>query len=931
MPRLIQPSFAKGELSPALFGRVDTEAYQVGLRQAKNVISHPFGGMSSRGGTQFLSPVKDHTKDVRLIPFQFKTTDQYVIEMGDLYMRFIRNDGHVLEADDTITGATQADPVVVTVSNSYSNGDEIFIDDVVGMTELNTKRFIVQNVTGSTVELTDQVTGVDIDGTAFTAYSSGGTSARVFTLVTPYLEADLFDITYVQSADVMTLCHKDHAIRELNRLANDDWTLTEPTFAPTLDDPTAVVVTVDTSGSETQSYKVTAIDRDTGEESLPGVNMASLTITNATQADPVVITTSASHNLITGDEVQIGGIVGMTELNGRRFFITEVDADEFELDDEDGTGYTAYTSDGVARTTFVRITNGADPVDNTVSWTAVSGANRYAVYRQQNGLWGLIGETVTNSFKDDNIAPDTGNSFPEGTNPFEGDNNPGAVTFYQQRRVFGGSTEFPDTSWFSKTGLINNFGTTTPSVSDDAITASLTSREVNEIRQYVPGSDLLTFTSGGEWRINGGPDTVLAPETIQQKPQTYWGTSFRPPLTVGNTVIYTTAESNGVRSIGFELASDSYTGSDMLLLAEHLLEDDTIKDWAYVRDPESRIYVVLASGKALSFTFDDEQQVTAWTRWDTDGKYKSVASLRGGGPENEGSVYFVVERLINSNTVEYIEVYRQLFFDDVRDCRFSDSFLSLDTPLAIESISLTDPVVVTITGHGFSDTDLIDIADIEWVPDVDDDFNTTQPNQLNDLRFKVANKTANTFELTDEMDVNIDGTAFNAYIAEGTVRKAVTTVSGLEHLEGEAVVILSDGNVVTSHTVTDAAITLARPASRVHVGLRYLADIETLDIEVPGGTTVQGQLKRVPEVTIRFRRSRGLLIGPDSDNLDEMKQREFELYGEPTRLLTGDKTIDIPPSWNKTGRIFLRQKDPLPMTILAIIPILQIGDDQDTD
>ena len=78
-------------------------------------------------------------------------------------------------------------------------------------------------------------------------------------------------------------------------------------------------------------------------------------------------------------------------------------------------------------------------------------------------------------------------------------------------------------------------------------------------------------------------------------------------------------------------------------------------------------------------------------------------------------------------------------------------------------------------------------------------------------------------------------------------------------------------------------------------------------------------------MTIRFKASRGLLIGPSSDDLVEMAQREFENLGEPTRLLTGDKEIDLLPSWNSDGRLFLRQNNPLPMTILAIIPDIRVG------
>lgn len=71
-----------------------------------------------------------------------------------------------------------------------------------------------------------------------------------------------------------------------------------------------------------------------------------LAISNITQANPAVVTTSTSHGLSTADEVHIDNVVGMVEVNDRNFAITIVDADEFSLDGEDSTGHTAYTSGG---------------------------------------------------------------------------------------------------------------------------------------------------------------------------------------------------------------------------------------------------------------------------------------------------------------------------------------------------------------------------------------------------------------------------------------------------------------------------------------------------------------------------------------------------------------------------------------------------------
>jgi len=105
-----------------------------------------------------------------------------------------------------------------------------------------------------------------------------------------------------------------------------------------------------------------------------------------------------------------------------------------------------------------------------------------------------------------------------------------------------------------------------------------------------------------------------------------------------------------------------------------------------------------------------------------------------------------------------------------------------------------------------------------------------------------------------------------------------------------------------------------------------VSDVETLNIEPESEETTQGALKKITRTTVRFERSRGLLIGPTSDELIEIKQRVFEDLGDPTNLQTGDTETYLTPDWNVEGRIFMRQKDPLPVTILAVIPEVEFGD-----
>ena len=1016
----IQPSFAKGELGGELHGRVDTAAYQVGITEGTNMQIHTQGGASNRPGLKFICPCKDHTNRPVLVEFEFKATDTYIIEMGNLYARFVRNDTQVLEATKTITAATAANPVVVTAgTHGYSNGDHVFIEGVVGMTELNGRFFQVANKTATTFELTDVYDGgaSNIDGSAYTAYSSGGTSGKVYEVVTPYAQADLPELKWTQSADVLTVTHSTYGVREFSRTDHNAWTVTQPTFAPSLDDPTSVSV-AGTGGSVFWKYKVTAIKDETLEESLAGIDTSGKTVVSTDNTNPVSVEITA-HDLLSGDEVEFIGLTEMTELNDRRFIVTKVDADNFTLNGEDGTSYTDESTGG-ANTCFATFDGtgtaatptGATIPNNTITWAAVTGAVKYRVYRAKggSGIFAFLAETQELTYSDSTTAlleTDLNVTPPTARNPFRvAGEYPAAVGYYQQRRVFGGSTNLPDTSDFSQTGNQSNFSKSSPVQADDAIRVTLNGREVNQVRHYVPGSDLIMLTDGSEWRIHFGGSGGFSAETMQQDPQTHWGANHLRPIIIEDITLYMQENSIAVRSIGFQLRIDGYRGTDLTVLAPHIFEEATGVSWAYSRAPDPSVHVVRSDGTAAVLTFDQEQEVLAWTQWETrNGLFKWASSTRPSSTDVEDAAYFVVERVVNGNTVLLIERVASRRFTDVQDCFFVDSGLSLDSPVAITGATAAYPVVVTAASHGFSDGDEVDIEGVQWTPQFDSSENETNPDQLNGRRYfvadstantltlfsnenpayvtgitqadpgvvtspahgfsdgdvialhgvagmveandtvyKVANKTADTFELNTVADATVDtsaftaytnggsayhaadGSAFEAYVRNGNVRKAVTTISGLNHLEGQSVVALADGNVVSGKTVTDGAITLDRKASRVHVGIKMVATLQTLDIAAPGGNTIQGKKKKISYLTVKLHKSRGLLVGPTSSKLVEMKQRENEVMGAPTELLSGKKEIHLKPDWNSNGRIVLRQVNPLPMTILAIVPDVELGD-----
>jgi hypothetical protein len=150
----------------------------------------------------------------------------------------------------------------------------------------------------------------------------------------------------------------------------------------------------------------------------------------------------------------------------------------------------------------------------------------------------------------------------------------------------------------------------------------------------------------------------------------------------------------------------------------------------------------------------------------------------------------------------------------------------------------------------------------------------------------------------------------------------VTTITGLGHLEGETVTILSDGATHPDRVVTSGEITLVRAASIVHVGLPYDSDVKTLNIEAGAADgTAQGKTKRIHRVVVRLYKTLGLKFGPSSSQLDVLPFRTTaDPMGSPPALFTGDKQVNWNGNYETEGVMFFRQNQPLPFTLLGVFP-----------
>ena len=209
---------------------------------------------------------------------------------------------------------------------------------------------------------------------------------------------------------------------------------------------------------------------------------------------------------------------------------------------------------------------------------------------------------------------------------------PVTCCFHQERLVIGGSRELPNRLWMSRTGDLFNFDLGS-GLDDEAIEFGLVSDQVNAIRGLFSGRHLQLFTSGAEWMVSGEP---LTPASIQLNRQTRVGSPVDrlvPPVDVDGSTVFV-GRGQGVHEFAYTDVSDTYQASDLAILARHLV--NTPVSMAY--DQAARLlHLVMADGSLGTLTLYRAEQVTAWTRQETQGAFRAVA-------ESEGVVWAVTER-----------------------------------------------------------------------------------------------------------------------------------------------------------------------------------------------------------------------------------------------------------------------------------------------
>ncbi len=559
----------------------------------------------------------------------------------------------------------------------------------------------------------------------------------------------------------------------------------------------------------------------------------------------------------------------------------------------------------------------------TVTWTPAAGAVSYNVYQAQPSLagaipagasYGFVGSSDSTTFINSNIAPDYSTTPPVIANPFAGGNNPSCSCFFQQRHVFAASLTQPETMWMSQPGLYDNFNVSDPAQADDAITATLVSLQVNAIKSMVPmPGGLIALTAKGAWQVSGGsPGAAVTPADITATPQAYNGASDLPPIVVNDNILYVQAKGAIVRNLVYNFYVNIYTGTDISVLSNHLFYGHQIVQWAYAEEPFKLVWLVRDDGILLSLTFVKEQEIYGFAEHDTFGQFLSVATITEGQVD---ATYVVVERFGS----KFIERLADRTFEyGAEDAWSVDA--GVMSPLVYPPSNLTATSSVGVVQFT-SSLPAFGVSSVGQILRMDGGIATIS-------QFVTPNVVIGTWTQVPTNVTRNDPNSIPVPALAGTwsITPQNTTFYGLDYLNGQTVSILADGGVVTPQVVQNGSITLLQPASKVIAGLKFTAQLQTMPLDV-GEPTIQGKRKKINALTIRCADTRGLSAGSSFTTLTPIKEMNPSvILGQPIPLVTGDERIIMDPIWGVPGQICIQQSNPLPATVLGVIPEITVGD-----
>jgi hypothetical protein len=909
----IQENFNAGEFGARMAARVTFDKYQNAGSICENILPLPQGGFTRRAGFRYIADAVSPADAPWLIPFVFSTLQAYILELGASTVRFFKDQGQI--------SAAATDAVIV-------NGT--FDADITSWT--------------------DRSTGT---GTAVFSALHGGSLALT--------SSGLSDLARAyQAVTVSTGLNAEHVLSfEVNGSVGV---------------PFKVRVGSSLGGSE---YYDSAVDRTVGQHTIQFTPTASPFYVEFEQenlgakviyVDDVKLLNDEPVALSTPWGSDVAPLISYAQSADVLYLCAGEAVRPYRLD---RYGHSSWAlspplfDDGpwLAQnfTTTTLLASATTGNNVTLTASSVVGINKGAGFRTTD-VGRLVRSLVAGTPDAWSWAQITGYTSTTvvtvdilGTNPFpagavdewrlgewnDTDGWPAVVGFIQQRLGFAASPPEPQKFWLSKSADTVNFQDEdlTGVVQDDSsISYRFAALQVNTIRWLASRKRPVVGTQGGNWTLNSD-GAVLTPSDISADFEVTGGVARLPPIEVRARLLF--AQTQGRKLLEFAdvlttRGAAGYDSFDLTLLNDRILTSG-IRQMGFAQEPDSVVWVVREDGQVPTLTYQPEQTVVGWARQIHGGSFaggnavvESVAVIPGqnGSGQFKNSidrfeVWVSVKLTINGSTVRYIECLEGAYTGDEdlqQDAFYVDSGLTLDNPVTITGITQADPgVVTTATVHGFVNADFVRIVRVVGMSEVDG------------VTFKVANVTSNTFELTDWDDVAVDTSGYGAYAAGGEVRKTVTALSGLGHLEGETVKVFADGAVQVDQVVASGAITLEEAASVVHVGLAYPWTWKSLKLAYGAelGTAV-GQPKNISDITlVLLETADGSITAStvDSDGVNVSSALDLRkadaVDGDAVPLYTGEQLLGLVAGYDQDLRLLLTGSEPSPCTVLAVMVELE--------
>lgn len=946
---LIQASFNAGEWSPALYARVDLQKYRSGAALLENFFVDYRGGASTRMGSKYILQAYKSAYPVRLISFQAAFNIGYILEFGQNYLRFYYQGAPVLETAISITGVNLANPVGIQVSAPWTAGDWIYITGINGTTQLNGNYYQVLGNSAGVVTLAD-LNGSAIDGTGFTAWTSGGTAARIYTISTPYAAADLATLKFAQVTNQMILCHPSYAPQILSLITATNWTLAAAVFGSTALAPTNVAVstTLGATGSGGTSvgysYVVTSIDAS-GQESSPS------TAATIKAAD---IRVNSGTNQITWSPVA------------------------------GAQGYNVYES--------------------YVSYFGVvpAGVN-----------YGFVGTVIGTTFTDSNITPDFAESPPVAQNPFTGSgiafitmNTYGTYTSVPTASASGGSPSIPAVL---QPVLAANY---TPSITTGG-TGYVVGDKINfgngvviQVTTIGAGGSITAWTMIANGQITTG-STPANPVGQVSTSGAGTGATMTATWGVGYVVIInpgagfsttpTINFSSGAASATATLGATSNGNPAVPAFCQQrlvLAAQPGAPQSFHASQPGAyynfNITSPIAASNAITETLVSNTQETikaissfssgmiVWTdkaMWLVNGANGaagiSATSISANRQSTNGAndmppiVINYSALFVNSKGFSVYEAAYNIYFTTFTSSDITTIASHLffgynlkewcwaDQPFHLIWAVRSDGALLSLTylkeqeftawAHHITTGSYLSVASVT---------ETTASLGTADAVYTVVQRTINgrTVKYIERFADRIfpNGIA-SAWCVDAGVQytgAAALTFTGAQHLANTTITALCVDNLgkISVQTPTVSAtggFTLPTPTTgatgytTVTAGLPFNCKLKTLAIDT-GQAPIQGKLKRIPDVTVRVKDTLGISIGSTFNNQILMRDTAIGVVSSMltgsadsqvvSDLYSGDARTIIDPGYTVPGQYCIEQLNPYPATILGVMPKLILGD-----